>query len=115
MCGCTGAPAPAAGAAEAPFGAFSKPVATTVTCISSDKFSSNAVPQMMFASGWADWVIRLDACSTSSRPMSGEEVMLIITPLAPAIEVSSSGLEMAAFAAFSALPAPLALPTPIWA
>ena len=30
---------------------FSKPVATTVTRISSDMLSSNAVPQMMFASG----------------------------------------------------------------
>ena len=30
---------------------LSKPVATTVTRISSDRFSSNAVPQMMFASG----------------------------------------------------------------
>ena len=37
---------------------LSKPVATTVTRISSERFSSKAVPQMMFASGCALWVMR---------------------------------------------------------
>jgi len=73
------------------------------------------VPQMMFASGCALWVIMEAAVSTSSRPISGLEVMLMITPRAPAMLVSSSGLEIAALAAFSALPAPLATPTPMWA
>ena len=42
-------------------------------------------------------------------------LLLMITPCAPAMLVSSSGEEIAALAAFSALPAPLALPTPMWA
>ena len=43
---------PTSGLPELPSAALlSKPVATTVTRISSDRFSSNAVPQMMFASG----------------------------------------------------------------
>ena len=74
-------------------GVFSKPVATTVMFISSVRRSSKAVPQMMLASGWADWVIMEAAVSTSSRPMSGLEVMLMMTPRAPAMLVSSSGLE----------------------
>ncbi len=49
------------------------------------------------------------------RRCRGEEVMLMITPFAPAILVSSRGLEMAAIAACSALSLPLAWPTPIWA
>ena len=56
-----------------------------------------------------------DAVSISSRPISGDEVILIITPLAPLIAVSRSGLEIAILAAFSALSLPEALPTPIWA
>ena len=44
---------------------LSKPVATTVTRISSERFSSKAVPQMMFASGCALWVMRPAAVSTS--------------------------------------------------
>lgn len=47
------APAPAAlfRLLRRPSAALPPPVATTVTRISSDRFSSNAVPQMMFASG----------------------------------------------------------------
>ena len=37
--------------------------------------------------------MRPAAVSTSSRPMSGLEVMLMITPCAPAMLVSSSGEE----------------------
>ena len=87
----------------------------TVMLISSFRFSSNAAPQMMFASGCAELVMRLAAFSTSSRPMSGEEVMLMITPRAPEMLVSKSGLEMAALAASSALFTPLAEPTPMCA
>ena len=39
--------------------------------------------------------------STASRPISGLEVMLMITPCAPAMLVSSSGEEIEALAAFS--------------
>ena len=54
-----------------------------------------------------------EAVSISSRPMSGEAVTLMITPLAPLIAVSKSGLEIAIFAAISALSFPLARPTPM--
>ena len=67
------------------------------------------------ASSWARSVTIWEAVSISSRAMSGEEVILMITPLAPAILVSSRGLEMAAMAACSALSLPLARPTPMWA
>ncbi len=56
-----------------------------------------------------------EAVSISSRPMSGEEVMLMMTPFAPLMAVSRRGLEMAMFAAVSALSFPEARPTPIWA
>ena len=45
--------------------------------------------------------------------MSGEEVILIITPFAPLIEVSSKGLEIAILAACWAFSFPEARPTPI--
>lgn len=51
--------------------------------------------------------------SISSMLMSGEAVILPKIPLAPLMEVSSSGLEMAAFAASSAFSLPEAVPTPI--
>ena len=54
-------------------------------------------------------------CRFRPEPMSGEAVMLMITPRAPAIVVSSRGLEMAAMAACSALSLPPARPTPMWA
>ena len=59
--------------------------------ISSERFSSKAVPQMMFASGCALWVMRPAAVSTSSRPMSGLEVMLMMTPCAPAMQYGTGG------------------------
>ena len=93
----------------------SKPVAMTVTVISSSMFSSKVAPQMMLASSWARSVTIWEAVSISSRAMSGEEVMLMITPLAPEILVSSRGLDTAARAACWALSLPLAWPTPMWA
>ena len=50
-------------------------------------------PKMVSASGWTACCTREAACSTSSRPMSMDPVTLMRTPLAPSIEVSSSGLE----------------------
>ena len=47
--------------------------------------------------------------------MSMEPVTLTSTPLAPLMEVSSRGLEMAIRAASSALFLPAARPTPMWA
>ena len=70
---------------------------------------------MMWASGWAASCTMEAACSTSSRPMSGEPVMFSSTPRAPAMEVSSRGLSMAILAASAALSLPEARPMPIWA
>jgi len=93
----------------------SKPVAMTVTRISSSSELSKVAPKMMLASGCAASCTRLAAASTSSRPMSSEPVTLISTPCAPFMEVSISGLATAILAASSALPLPTAWPTPMWA
>ena len=93
----------------------SKPVAMTVTRISSWRVSSKAEPKMMLASGLAASWTMLAAVSTSSRPRSDEPVMLMSTPMAPLMEVSSRGLATAAWAACSALSRPEAVPTPMWA
>ena len=90
-------------------------MAITVTDISSSISSSKAAPQIMLASLSAWAAIIAEAVSTSSKPISGLEVILMITPLAPLIAVSKSGLEIAMLAAVSALSLPLARPTPIWA
>ena len=70
----------------------SKPVAITVIFTSSFISLSNAIPQMMFASGCAFFAIIAEADSTSSRLTSGEERIETITPFAPLIVVSISGL-----------------------
>ena len=93
----------------------SKPVAMTVTRISSSSVSSKVAPKMVSASGCTACCTSVAACSTSSRPMSMEPVTLMSTPLAPLMEVSSRGEEMAIRAASSALPLPAARPTPMWA
>ena len=113
-------PSPDAGFAWASVpGAFarpsSKPVAMTVTRISSSRLLSKVAPKMMFASGCAASCTRFAAASTSSRPMSSEPVTFISTPCAPFIEVSIKGLATAIFAASSALPLPTAWPTPMCA
>ena len=61
--------------------------------------SSNAMPHVISASGCACSVMSAAAPSISSRSTSGAAVKLIITPFAPEIEVSSSGLEIEPFAA----------------
>ena len=93
----------------------SKPVAMTVTRISSSSVSSKVAPKMVSASGCTACCTSVAACSTSSRPMSMEPVTLMSTPFAPLMEVSSRGEEMAIRAASSALPLPAARPTPMWA
>ena len=87
----------------------------TVTRISSSRSSSHAAPKMMFASGFAASMTMFAAVSTSSSPSSEEPVMLMRTPVAPLMDVSSSGLETAAIAACSALSRPEAVPTPMCA
>ncbi len=52
------------------------------------------------------------ACLTSKIPRFAPEI-LIRTPFAPSIVVSSNGLEIAASAASSALLSPFARPIPI--
>ena len=91
------------------------PVAITVTLIASSIFSSITEPQMIFASSETLSLIIVEAVSMSSRLTSAEAVMLIITPFAPSIEVSKSGLDTAISAATAALSLPVALPIPICA
>ena len=68
----------------------------------------------MFASSCASSWIRLTASLASCSFMSGPPVMFTSTPRAPLIESSSSsGFEMAAWAALSARPSPVARPVPI--
>ena len=98
----------AASAGAVPEGASSKPVAMTVTRISSCSEASNVAQKMMLASGCAASCTRFAAVSTSSRSISSEPVMLISTPRAPFMDVSISGLATASFAASSALPLPAA-------
>ena len=72
------------------------------------------MPKMMLASGsTALWMMRA-ASATSCRVRSRPPVMLISTPLAPSIEVSSSSGELIArCAASSARFSPLAMPVPM--
>ena len=84
-----------------------------VIFISSSRVESNATPQITFASGLASSEIIVEARSTSSSPTSGDAEILIRIPVAPLMEVSRSGLEIAIRAAFSALSLPFAEPTPM--
>ena len=77
----------------------SKPVAITVTRISSPSSSSMTAPKMMleFASA-AEWISSA-ASLTSNSPRSLPPVMLSRMPVAPSTDSSSSGEEIAALAA----------------
>ena len=72
----------------------SKPVAITVITISSPNDSSITDPQIIFASGstllWTNSAAVLISCNPKSLP----PVMLIITPLAPSIDVSVMDFEL---------------------
>lgn len=89
---------------------LSNPVAITVITISSSKDSSIDVPKMIFASGSTLLCTSSAAVLISCNPTLLEPVILMITPLAPSIDVSRSGLWIACFAASSALFSPVALP-----
>ena len=92
----------------------SMPVATTETRMPPSRDSSKVEPKMMLASGSTSSRTRLAASSTSNRVMSGPPVMLIKTPLAPFMEMSSnSGLEIAASAASIERRSPAPSPVPI--
>ena len=71
------------------------PVAITVTRTSSPIESSITAPKMTFAFWSAAPVTTSAASLTSKSPMSGPPVMLSRMPVAPSIDVSSSGEETA--------------------
>ena len=70
---------------------FSNPVVITVIVISSPNDSSVTTPNMMLASGSTLLWISSAAVFASCNPNSLPPVILIITPLAPSIYVSSNG------------------------
>src|SRR6266850_1179465 len=90
------------------------PVAMTVILTVSVISLSITVPNMMFASESAVRCTRLDASATSCRVMSVPPVMLIRIPRAPSmVASSSSGEEIAFWAASTARVGPDATPVPI--
>ncbi len=91
----------------------SKPVAITVTLTSSDIVGSITVPKMMLAPLSAVATTMSAASLTSNRLRSSEPVKLSSIPVAPSIDSSISGEEMAIFAASAARFSPEAAPTPI--
>src|SRR5688572_6258290 len=92
----------------------SKPVAMTVIFTLPTRFGSTTAPKMMLASSCAASWITHDASFTSMSDRSDPPVTLMISPRAPFTELSSSsGLEMARWAACIARPSPSAMPVPI--
>ena len=90
------------------------PVATTETRIFPSMVSSNVDPKRILALSSTSCRIRFAASSTSNSVISGPPVMLISTPLAPSIVMSSSnGFEIADSAASMARLSPSASPVPI--
>ncbi len=85
----------------------------TVTRTSSCSASSMTAPKMMLASGSAASAITSAASLTSNKPKLELPVMLSNMPLAPSIEASNSGLEMASRAALTARSSADARPIPI--
>src|SRR5918993_256650 len=78
---------------------WSKPVAITVTLTLSPLFSSITAPKIRFAS-WCAALWTISAASlTSKSPRSGPPVIFSMIPVAPSMLASSSGLEIAVFAA----------------
>jgi hypothetical protein len=69
----------------------SKPVAITVTWISSCSRSSSTAPKMMVASGsTASWMSCAASCT--SKWVYSQPVMVKSTPVAPAIDTASKGV-----------------------
>ena len=92
------------------------PVATTETRTLPSNVSSKVEPNIMLESPSTSSRMRLAASSTSNKVMSEPAVILISTPFAPLIEISSSnGLAMACSAASVARRSPSASPVPIMA
>jgi hypothetical protein len=94
--------------------ARSNPVAMTVTRTSPCIAASFPAPKMISASSpTASWMMSL-IWVVSPRVRSSPPMMLISTPVAPAMEtLSSNGLEMACCAASSARLSPRPMPVPI--
>src|SRR4029077_16345565 len=90
-----------------------KPVAMTVILISPAMVSSRPTPKMMLAPGSAAERTISAARWTSCSVMSLPAVMLNRMPLAPSIDVSSSGLDTACLAASSARESPAPWPMPM--
>ncbi|MNY44285.1 hypothetical protein D3C86_1792990 [compost metagenome] len=85
----------------------------TVTRISSFSLSSITAPKIIFTSiSEADATISA-ASFTSYKLRFIPPVIFIKTPLAPSMDVSSNGLEIAFFAASAARFSPVATPIPI--
>jgi hypothetical protein len=92
----------------------SNPVAMTVIFTLPSSAGSTTAPKMMFASSCAASWMTLDASLTSNSDRSLPPVTLMMTPLAPVTELSSSsGLEMAFCAASIERFSPSATPVPI--
>ena len=90
------------------------PVATTETLTRPSSDSSKVEPKIIFTSPSTSSRMRFAASSTSNKVMSVPAVILIKTPFAPLIDVSSSnGLAMACSAASVARRSPSASPVPI--
>src|SRR6266566_4171919 len=103
---------PASASAMAPV--LSNPVAITVIRTSPCIAGSFTAPKMISASSPAASSIASLICVTSPSVRSSPPVMLISTPVAPAIEMlSSSGLEIACCAASIARFSPRPCPVPI--
>ncbi len=88
------------------------PVATTVTLNSSLALSSITAPKIILASSAAAVLTISAAVLISPIFMSEPPVILMMMPLAPSMEYSSSGLEIASSAARRARSSPLFLPIP---
>ena len=89
------------------------PVAIIVMEISSVIDSSTVVPKMMFAEESITPCTRLAASLTSVSVMSLPPEIFRITPFAPSIVVSSSGLETAWRTASMTRRSPFARPSPM--
>src|SRR5918997_821188 len=92
---------------------WSKPVAMTVTLTRSPYASSITAPKIRFASWWAALCTISAASFTSKRPSSGPPVMFSMIPVAPSMLASSSGLEIAVFAASEPLDSLVDSPMPM--
>src|SRR5438309_342574 len=107
-------PGAARAPASTPAAGLSNPVAITVTRISPCIAGSFTVPKMISASSPAASFTTSEIWVTSPKVRSSPPVMLISTPVAPAIEIlSSRGLEIACWTASMARFSPRPVPVPM--